>query len=90
MIKGLVSAFFGALVFATIIVGIVYLFFSGILLSILGLVVGGLIVAAVILFFIVFILALIIFFALFYYMAEKKPEVMPGEYKLEEEKGKNE
>ena len=90
MIKGLVSALFGALVVAATIAGIVYLFFSGILLSILGFVVGGLIVAAMILFAIVFIFALIVFFTLFYYMAEKKPEVKPGEYKLEEEKGKNE
>ena len=90
MIKGLASALLGALVVAAIIAGIIYLFFSGILLSILGFAVGGLIVAAIILFAIVFIFALIVFFALFYYMAEKKPEVTPGEYKLEEEKGKNE
>ncbi|MCK4347907.1 MAG: hypothetical protein KAW47_04750 [Thermoplasmatales archaeon] len=90
MIKGLVSALFGALVVAAIIAGIVYLFFSGMLLSILGFVAGGLIVAVIILFAIVFIFALIVFFALFYYMAEKKPEVTPGEYTLEEEKGKNE
>ncbi|MCK5030340.1 MAG: hypothetical protein KAR64_02640 [Thermoplasmatales archaeon] len=90
MIKGLLSALFGALLVAAVIAGIVYLFFSGMLLSILGFVAGGLIVAAIILFGIVFIFAIIIFFALFYYMAEKKPEVTPGEYKLEEEKGKNE
>ena len=90
MIKGLLSALFGALLVAVVIAGIVYLFFSGMLLSILGFVAGGLIVAAIILFGIVFIFAIIIFFALFYYMAEKKPEVTPGEYKLEEEKGKNE
>jgi len=90
MIKGLLSALFGALLVAAVIAGIVYLFFSGMLLSILGFVAGGLIVAAIILFGIVFIFAIIIFFALFYYMAEKKPEVKPGEYKLEEEKGKNE
>jgi phosphotransferase system glucose/maltose/N-acetylglucosamine-specific IIC component len=89
MIKGLLSALFGALLVAAVIAGIVYLFFSGMLLSILGFVAGGLIVAAIILFGIVFIFAIIIFFALFYYMAEKKPEVTPGEYKLEEEKGKN-
>jgi len=90
MIKGLVSALFGALVVAAIIAGIVYLFFNGILLSIFGFVVGGLIVAAIILFAIVFIFALVVFFALFYYMAEKKPEVIPGDYKLDEEKGKGE
>jgi len=90
MIKGLLSALFGALLVAAVIAGIAYLFFSGMLLSILGFVAGGLIVAAIILFGIVFIFAIIIFFALFYYMAEKKPEVTPGEYKLEEEKGKNE
>ncbi len=90
MIKGLLSALFGALLVAAVIAGIIYLFFSGMLLSILGFVAGGLIVAAIILFGIVFIFAIIIFFALFYYMAEKKPEVTPGEYKLEEEKGKNE
>jgi phosphotransferase system glucose/maltose/N-acetylglucosamine-specific IIC component len=90
MIKRLVSALFGALVVAAVISGIVYLFFSGILVSILGFVIGGLLVAAMVLFAIVFIFALILFFALFYYLAEKKPEVTPGEYKLEEEKGKNE
>jgi len=90
MIKGLLSALFGALLVAAVIAGIAYLFFSGMLLSILGFVAGGLIVAAIILFGIVFIFAIIIFFALFYYMAEKKPEITPGEYKLEEEKGKNE
>ena len=90
MIKGLLSALFGSLLVAAVIAGIAYLFFSGMLLSILGFVAGGLIVAAIILFGIVFIFAIIIFFALFYYMAEKKPEVTPGEYKLEEEKGKNE
>ena len=90
MIKGLISALLGALVVAAIISGVAYLFFSGILLSILGFVIGGLIVAAILLFAIVFIFTLIVFFALFYYMAEKKPEVTPGKYKLEEEKGKNE
>ena len=90
MIKGLVSALLSALLVAAIISGIVYLFFSGILLSILGFVIDGLLVAVIILFSIVFIFTLIAFFALFYYMAEKKPEVTQGEYKLEEEKGKNE
>ena len=31
---------------------------------------------------------MVMFVALFYYLAAKKPKVEPGEYKLEEAKGK--
>ena len=84
MIKGILAALLGALVVAAIIAGIIYLFFSGLLLWLFGFIVAGVLAAAV------FVIALIVLFALFYYMAEKKPEVKPGEYKLEEEMGKNE
>jgi hypothetical protein len=90
MIKGIIAALLGALIVAGIIVGVIYLFFSGVLLWLFGFIIEGLIAAAIILFIIVFAFALIVFLALFYYMAEKTPEITPGEYKLEEEKGKNE
>ena len=90
MIKGLFSILFGTFIVTCIIVGIIYLFFSGILLSVLGFIVGGVIAATIILFIIIFFFALILIFALFYYISEKKTEIKPGEYKIEQEKGKTE
>ena len=90
MIKGIFAAILGALLVAAIIVGIIYLFFSGILLWLAGIFVAGIIIGAIIMFIILFVFFILIFFALFYCMAEKKPTITPGEYKLEEEKGKNE
>ena len=92
MIKGIGTAILAAL-FVTVVVLVILHFFEvliNILIWITGIVIGGIIVAAVIFFIIVFIFAVIVFFALFYFLAEKKPNIKPGNYKLEEEKGKNE
>lgn len=86
MIKGIISMFVGAILTAAIIVGLIWLLFSGFLLLIFGV----MIIAAAILFIAIFIFALIVFFAFFYYIVEKKPTNSPGNYKLEMEKGKNE
>lgn len=92
MIKGLAAAFLAALIVAGLILGVFH--FAGILLGILewlaGILLVGMIFVVVILFAIIFIFAIIVFFALFYYLAEKKPVVEPSQYKLDEEKGKNE
>jgi len=90
MIKGIVAAIFGALLVAAIIVGLIWLVASGVFLAIFGFIVGAVVIAAILMFFLIFLFAVIIFFAVFYYMAEKSPTVTPGEYKLSEEKGKNE
>ena len=92
MIKGIGTATLAAL-FVTVVVIVILHFFEvliNILIWLTGIFIGGIIVAAVILFIIVFIFAVIAFFALFYFLAEKKPSIKPGNYKLEEEKGKNE
>ena len=88
MIKGVVSSILGAL-FVSIII-LVILHFAGVILWLAGLLVAGVIIAAIVLFIILFIFAILVFLALFYYIAEKKPEIKPGEYTLKEEKGKNE
>jgi hypothetical protein len=88
MIRGLLSVILAALIVALIILGIFH--FAGLILWLAGILVVGVIIAAVILFIVILVFAVIVFFALFYYMAEKKPEITPGDYKLEEEKGKNE
>lgn len=91
MIKGIAAALLGALAVAAIITGIVYLLFSGLILWLFGFIVGSLLVAAIIFFIVIFVFAIIVLFALFYYMAEKKPTIQThGNYKLEDEKGKNE
>lgn len=91
MIKGLVSALLGALLVAGLIAGLLWLFASGFLLAIFGFIGVGLVVAAILMFIICFVFALLVFFVLFYYMAEKKPTIQTsGNYKLEDEKGKNE
>ena len=86
MIKGLISMFLGAIIIAAIIVGLIWLLFSGFLLLIFG----AIVIAAAILFLAIFIFAFIAFFAFFYFIAEKKPTNTPGEYTLDMEKGKNE
>lgn len=92
MIKGLAAALLAALIVAAIILGIFHFF--GVLIGILewfvAILVPSIIIAAIILFIIIFFFAIIVFFALFYFLAEKKPSIKPGEYKLEDEKGKNE
>ena len=90
MLRGFVAAILGALAVALIIVGIAYLLFTGLLIWLGAIILGGILAGFIILFIIIFVIALIAFFALFYYMAEKKPTVEPGNYKLGEEKGKNE
>lgn len=87
MIKGLLSSILGA-VFVSMII-LVILHFAGVILWLAGMLVAGVIIAAIVLFIILFIFAIVAFLALFYYVAEKKPEISPGEYTLKEEKGKN-
>ncbi len=89
MIKGIIAAVLAAFILAGAVVGIISLFFSGLLLAIFGFIAATIVFAAILLFIIIFVFALILFFALFYFMAEKKPEVKPGNYSLNEEKGKN-
>ena len=90
MIKGIFGMLLGALIAALVIIGLIYLLFSGILLWLAAILIGGVIVAALVLFVIIFVFAIIIFFAFFYYVAEKKPTMTPGNYTLEMEKGKHE
>ena len=90
MIKGFAAALAGAIVASLIVVGLIYLFFTGILAWIIGIFTVGMFIAVAIIFVITFIIFLLMFFAFFYYLAEKKPEIKPGEYKLDQEKGKNE
>lgn len=89
MIKGIAGVILGAVLVAVIFLGVLWLIFSGIILWIAGFVLGSLIVAAIIVFIVIFVFAVIVFFALFYYLAEKSPQVEPGEYTLEDQKGKN-
>ena len=89
MIKGIAAVVLGAVLVAVIILGVLWLIFSGLILWIAGFVLGSLIVAGIIVFIVLFVLAVIVFFALFYYLAEKSPQVEPGEYILEDQKGKN-
>ena len=90
MIKGILGMLLGALITALVIIGLIYLLFSGILLWIAGILIGGVIIAALILFIIIFVFAILIFFAFFYYIAEKKPTITPGDYSLDMSKGKHE
>ena len=90
MIKGLTAAFTGAIIVGLIVLGIIYIFFIGLIEWLATIFLVGILIGAIIMFFIIFIIILITFFAFFYYIAEKKPEIKPGEYKLENEKGKNE
>lgn len=90
MMKGIMSMIGGAFVVALLLAGIAYLFFSGFLLALFGFLLGGLVIAAVLFFVIVFLFAVVVFFALLYFLAEKKPEVTPGEYDLTQEQGKHE
>ena len=91
MIKGIAVALLGAFIVAAIITGIIYLIFTGLLLWIAGIILGSLIIAMIIFFIIIFLIALVMFFAFFYYLAEKKPTIQKhGDYKLDDEKGKNE
>lgn len=90
MIKGIAAIILGSLLLALAVVGIFYLLFTGILLWIAAFFAGAFIIAALILFVLAFLLCILMFFAFFYYLAEKKPVVTPGQYRLDEEKGKNE
>ena len=87
MIKGVLSSILGAL-FVSIIL-LVILHFAGAILWLAGMIVAGVIIAAIVLFIVLFIFTIVVFLALFYYVAEKKPDIKPGEYTLKEEKGKN-
>lgn len=89
MMKGIIAAVLAAFILAGAVVGIIALFFSGALMVIFGFIAATIILAAILLFIIIFVFALIVFFALFYFMAEKKPVVKPGNYSLDDEKGKN-
>ena len=82
MIKGIVAAIIGALIIAAIVVGIIWLFASGVFLLLFGFIGDAVIIAAVLFFIMIFVFALIVLFALFYYMAEKPPTIKPGEYKF--------
>jgi len=89
MIKGLSAALLASLLIAVIIV-LILNFFDAI--AQFALLIGiNFMIAAIILFVLFFIVLGVIFFiALFYFLAEKTPKIQPGEYKLEDEKGKNE
>ncbi|OYT57923.1 hypothetical protein B6U70_01650 [Euryarchaeota archaeon ex4484_162] len=90
MIKGLTASILAVLVIIGVVLGILHFF--GIILSFLNwlavTLAVGIIVATLISIAIIAIFAIILFFAFFYYFAEKKTEIIPGEYKLSEEKGK--
>ena len=86
MIKGILSVFIVSIFIA--LVSFFVFYFAGIIIWFSGILFVGIMIGTLILFFIVFIFALIVFFALFYYLAEKKPEIKPGEYLLKDEKGK--
>ena len=88
MIKGILSAIIGAVIISALILGLLY--FLGFIILIAKLFMIGLTYAVVIVFLLLFVFFLVSLFLLFYYMAEKKPTVTPGEYKLEMEKGKGE
>jgi len=88
MIKGIASAILAAITFAAILLLLFH--FAGIIAWIALTLTVGVIIAAIIMFIIMAIFLFIVFFALFYYLAEKKPKIEPGEYKLEESKGKGE
>ena len=89
MIKGLAAAFAGAIIVGLLVLGIIYIFFIGLIEWLAAIFFVGLLIGAIIMFFIIFIIVLITFFAFFYYVAEKKPEIKHGEYKLEDEKDKH-
>ena len=90
MIKGIIGAILGALVVALLLLGFIWLVFSGLILWIAGFILGSLIIAGIILFAIIFVFAVIAFFALFYFLAEKSPKVEAGNYTLKQQKGKGE
>ena len=71
------------MVAAIVIMGFVY--FLDIILGIAIFIGLGIIIGMILIGIIVFLL---MFGALFYYLVAKKPKVEPGEYKLEEAKGK--
>ena len=90
MIKGIAAAILGALLVGVVVLGVLWLVFSGLILCVAGFVLGSIIIAGIIVFVIIFVFAVVAFFALFYYLAEKTPNVEPGDYKLKDQKGKNE
>jgi hypothetical protein len=81
--KGWSFALIGALVFAVLIMGFVY--FLEVIIGLAIFIGIGLILGIIVIGIIVFI---VMFIAFFYYFAVKKPRVEPGDYKLEEAKGK--
>ncbi len=88
MIKGFLAIIAAAILITLIVFGLFY--FIGIIAWLAAVLVVGAIIAAVIIAFVVFVIAVVLFFAVFYYLAEKKPTIEPGEYRLEEGKGKHE
>ncbi|RLF61869.1 MAG: hypothetical protein DRN16_03040 [Thermoplasmata archaeon] len=88
MRKGVASAILAARISAA--VPLLIFHFAGIIAWVALTLTVGVIIAAIIMFIIMAIFFFIVFFALFYYLAEKKPKIEPGEYKLEESKGKGE
>ena len=90
MMKGIISMILGALLITAIIIGAIYLLFSGILFWLLGIIAVGMILIVAILFIFVFVFVFLLIFAFFYYFAEKKPTLSSGNYTLDMEKGKNE
>lgn len=90
MIKGIFSMILGALITTLIIIGLIYLFFSGLLFWIAGAIAVTFIIAVFIFLVVVFLFMILIFFVLFYFIAEKKPTYQEGNYTLDMEKGKHE
>jgi hypothetical protein len=83
--KALVLAVIGGIFVSIIAAVMIYFLFE--ILGILFIFGIGLIIITVIASAALFIISAVAFF---YYFTIKKPNIMPGEYKLEEEKGKNE
>lgn len=81
--KGLALALLGGLVAAILIM--VFVYFLDVILGLAFFIGIGIIIGMIIIGIVVFV---VMFVAFFYYLAAKKPKVEPGEYKLEEAKGK--
>ncbi len=88
MLKGIAGMLLGTLVTVAIILGVLYFFnVFAIIAAALAL---SILVIAVIIGVAVFLFVIFAFFMLFYYLAEKTPEVTPGNYTLDQQKGKHE
>ena len=75
----------GAIVIALI--AFVFVYYFWVILGITILIGLGIIIIMILIPIIFFVIS---FIALFYYMAAKKPKIEPGQYSLEQEKGKGE